>query len=340
MRKLDRPVAGIDKVTYSINPIFVNEEVFMKEKGQFSVISKNRNVKYIYLDPYNIFVVTKVGAFYEMTINQEGFIPAINYRNQIIWSLCMLYDLGILTVECGLIPAKWLIVTKPELFIIHINALEFYFDLWCNDIEILNPDAFNIVGNKNEGISYYSRDYKFRGREDKRNGNKLSSSNRNSSVIIYDKNALDRTNRMYSSEVLDKLKSSMRIEFKLYRTNTKWLNLGNLDGTYLQILNKHLDYLAMQFYRYLLDNVDVETRHNPLFRKIIDAVDEMENFVRFRPKELKSRENRKKIKCTADDVKLLEEKLINPKKRAAGTIKNMEKVEEKMKEKNVFLYGK
>jgi len=77
-----------------------------------------------------------------------------------------------------------------------------------------------------------------------------------------------------------------RTEFRLYSGNTDWLNWDNLKGTYLQIFNRHKNYLAVIYNDYIYGCLNISKSADNSFTKVMKTAKANGNY-RYRGKELK-----------------------------------------------------
>jgi hypothetical protein len=103
-----------------------------------------------------------------------------------------------------------------------------------------------------------------------------------------------RDNNIASLEKLKQNQNPIRCEFKLYSTNTDWLNWDNLKGNYRDIFNRYLGLLAVIYNNRVDGCITVKGKENPNFKRVVKCASQ-ENKTRFKNKrgddQLKKRES-------------------------------------------------
>jgi len=288
--ELTRSRFGIDKICVALNPLWLREDIPFNCDGIFS------------LDPMHYINLKKKGGVYvELQINQEAFMPSLDYKMQVAAYLPLLLEKGLLQIENDAFGQTFLLMYYDYL-IIGLTRVEIYIDTEPDIIEVMEDASFSSINearqeeglfcyenSHNDSKGFYSYDY---AREDKKKNIK----HRDSSICIYDKRKKDLADNHINKQSILKHKYSYRIEWRIDISNSNWLNLDNIQGSARQIFNRYADYMAFNYNSYLRDNVDISfKKNNRELNKVIKIADRQMNddIQRFTSKKLKTRKNEK-----------------------------------------------
>lgn len=274
-----RPQSGIDKIKLLLNTSAITSKF---------IDAIRINNPYTLFPGDNRICLEKRGESYLLILNQEFFDFSQNILSQIN------------TIILYLVYREYLLQTVYNQqnnglpYIVHVTEVEFYFDderknLWVKknhaspNIEEArkNNKFFSLTSeNRNPTHTYYSCDYM--PAIDNKNGVK-------STICIYDKEERDLATIVYQKgitkeQILERIhnhKWKMRLEFRLSRDNCVYLNLQNLYGTYLQVLNRYLELLSILYNRFCREKIYVEINNNPKLKKVVKKADELKSVSRF-----------------------------------------------------------
>jgi len=277
--ELNRPRMGIDKISVALNPFYLADNIPFNKKGLYS------------LDSYNYVILKKHGNYFiELQINQEGFEPNLDYKCQIISYLLVLLRKGLFKIENNAVN-RCMLIMNYNLILLSTIGLEFYIDCKYKDIQVQEEltkksmneakDAeglFCFENTKNQTKTFYSHNF---------DGKKKIAS----SICIYDKRSKDLHDNHFSKDSIMKHKYPLRIEFRIYSSNSDWLNMDNLKGSSRIIFNRYLEYLAYLYNKFLLYTVEFKTNGNPELCKIVTVAGKQTHYSRFRSNRLKTRKN-------------------------------------------------
>jgi hypothetical protein len=266
-----RPCEGIDKIGVLLNPLFLNKECKKK-----------------HIDPFNRLELHRAGVFKVLTIKQEYLNPIIDHQIQIAFAIYELIKQGIINFPDTLM-TPFFIYKNHHLFIFNIVALEFYSSWEKEEIKIndemvkLNLDEAKendclyryIDINKNITDTYYSND-------------KALTKYDRSGFICYNKQEKDLRDNQIPKNVIYDFSKPIRTEFRLYADNTPWLHWDNLRGTYKDIFNRHIKYLATIYNKFVKGCITINSRSNKYIEKVIRIAEE-EDPIRYTGKQLKKR---------------------------------------------------
>jgi len=178
-----------------------------------------------------------------------------------------------------------------------LAGLEFYFDFKEDNIQIEedmtdtcidrakeNDCLFNYVNKETheKTETYYSPDVNVR-------------KSRKSSFIIYNKNKKDDKDNQIAKDAIRSNEYSIRCEFRLYSTNSVWLNYDNLKGSYKDVFNNYKELLAVLYNSHVKGCITTIGRTNKNFNAI-KRISEKNNAIRYRGRRLKKAEPMSKTK--------------------------------------------
>jgi len=286
-QKLLRPQNGIDRVTLKLH-----SEMFCFPFEKF--IKKKEHYYFMYLRPDNSLIIKKNYNEYFLEINQEYFDTKKNYLAQIIFVLNLL-------VKNGFTNDKSLITRENLCNYIfrNITNLEFYFDFKKEYVQVqkyvmkqetakVENAFFRYSTTQTTTNTYYSA--KMKGK---------------SHICIYDKEEKDKYDKI-SREAIQAHPYKTRIEFRLNVNNCNYMNIFNLEGTYNEIFDKYIEYLAVKYNSFIKDKVIINIDGDGKFYKIIEKA-KIVNQNRFRNndgkliKSAKTAVNRKVIRSSKND---------------------------------------
>ena len=274
-----RPQSGIDKIKLLLNTNAITIKFI-------DAIKKN--------NPYTLFprdnriCLEKRGESYLLILNQEFF----DFRQNILLQINMV--ILYLVYRGYLWRTSYSQQNNGLAYIVHVTEVEFYFDDERKNLWVIHNHAFHNIeeARKNDGFfsltdengtpthTYYSCDYM--PATDNKNGIK-------STICIYDKEQRDiativNQKGITREQIFEKIQNhkwKMRLEFRLSRDNCVYLNPQNLNGTYLQVLNRYLELLAILYNRFCREKVYVVINNNPKLKKVVKKADELKSVSRF-----------------------------------------------------------
>lgn len=274
-----RPQSGIDKIklllnTSAITPKFIDA---VRINNPYTLFPRDNKI-----------CLEKRGESYLLILNQEFF----DFRQNILLQINMVI---LYLVHCGyLLQTAYSQQNYGLPYIVHVTEVEFYFDDERKNLWVKQNHAFHNIeeARKNNGFfsltgehgnpthTYYSCDYM--PATDNKNGVK-------STICIYDKEHRDiativNQKGLTREQILEQIHNhrwKMRLEFRLSRDNCVYLNLQNLNGTYLQVLNRYLELLSILYNRFCREKVYVEINNNPKLKKVVKKADELKSVSRF-----------------------------------------------------------
>lgn len=274
-----RPQSGIDKIklllnTSAITPKFIDA---VRINNPYTLFPRDNRI-----------CLEKRGESYLLILNQEFFDFSQNILSQIN------------TIILYLVHREYLLQTVYSqqnnglAYIVHVTEVEFYFDDERKNLWVIHNHAFDKIekARKNDGFffptdengkpthTYYSCDYM--PATDNKNGVK-------STICIYDKEQRDiativNQKGITREQILEKIhnhKWKMRMEFRLSRDNCHYLHPQNLNGTYLQVLNRYLELLALLYNRFCWGKIYIEKNKNTKLKKVVEQADKMKFVSRF-----------------------------------------------------------
>ncbi|GAB1482882.1 hypothetical protein MASR2M78_16980 [Treponema sp.] len=205
-----RCIEGIDKIKIVLNPLFINPN--------------KRNIKHI--DPHNRLTLHRAGWFTALAIHAEYFNMVIDYKMNIALAIYDLIKNEIISFPDNMYTLSF-IYKNLDWFVLFVQELEFFFDFRPEDIVIdedeLNP---NIDGEGKQLIKYRSTFY----------SNDYRSGKRHSILKIYDRETKLKQDRSMKSQDISSHPYKSRLEFRLCRNNCEYLNIDDLEGTYVEII--------------------------------------------------------------------------------------------------------
>ena len=274
-----RPQSGIDKIKLLLNTNTITTKFIDATKI---------NNPYTLFPRDNRICLEKRGESYLLILNQEFF----DFRQNILLQINMV--ILYLVYRGYLWRTSYSQQNNGLTYIVHVTEVEFYFDderknLWVkknhafHNIEEArkNDDFFSLTDeNGNQTHTYYSCDYM--PATDNKNGVK-------STICIYDKEQRDiativNQKGITREQILEQIhnhKWKIRMEFRLSRDNCVYLNLQNLNGTYLRVLNRYLELLAILYNRFCREKVYIEINNNPKLKKVVKKAEELKSVSRF-----------------------------------------------------------
>jgi hypothetical protein len=257
---------GIDRIGVLLNPLFFDKKNINRHK-----------------DPYNRLTLHKAGQFYVLSIHEEWFNPFFDYQVQIALAVYELVKEGVITFPDTPFTPLY-ICQYHKYFILNIVALEFFSDFKHANIKLEKEMLKKTIDEaKDEGGLYQYYD---------KNSNKLTDTcyspdkkgSKKSKHIVYNK--LEKSikdNNHAPIETLIKTQNPIRLEFRIYANNSKWLHWDNLKGDYQKIFNRYKEYLAVIFNNYIAGCLTIKGKENNNYKKIIKTA-KSKNRERFRTK--------------------------------------------------------
>lgn len=264
---------GIDRIGVLLNPLFFDKKNISRHK-----------------DPYNRLTLHKAGRFYVLSIHEEWFNPFFDYQVQIALAVYVLVKEGVISFPDSPFTPLY-IYQYHKYFILNIVALEFFSDFKYSNIKLEKEMLKTTIDEaKYEGGLYQYRDEK---------NNKLTDTyyspdkkgSKKSKHIVYNK--LEKSikdNNHAPVETLIKTQNPIRLEFRIYANNSKWLHWDNLKGDYQKIFNRYKEYLAVIFNNYIAGCLTIKGKENNNYKKIIKTA-KSKNRERFRTKGEKLKQN-------------------------------------------------
>jgi hypothetical protein len=164
------------------------------------------------------------------------------------------------------------IYNNLQYLVAEIKEIEFYFDFRRKAINILYPER---LINKNG--AFYSSDW--RPHEDR--------PTRKSFLAYYDRPERLKKLRKIPWKIIDANPYKKRIEFRLTKENCKLRTLNDIAGTYLEVINRYMPYLAIIYFREFFGNVIVDCDEHPIFYYTYELAAEGKK--RYHGKELEKR---------------------------------------------------
>jgi hypothetical protein len=267
---------GIDKVDVLLNPLFFSQDNINRHK-----------------DPYHRLALRPAGVFWVLSIQAEWFNPFVDYQAQIAFAVYELAKEGVISFM-GTPCTPWMIYLFHECFFLNIVAIEFYSDFKRDNVAIHDAKVFHTIdeAKANDGLYRYYSEKEGQLTETCYSSDKKGA--RKSQFIAYNRLKKSiRDNNIAPVEELEQKQNPIRCEFKLYSTNTNWLNWDNLRGNYQDIFNRHLGLLAVIYNNQVDGCITVKGQENPNFKRVVKYANR-ENKTRFKNKrggdQLKQRE--------------------------------------------------
>lgn len=274
-----RPQSGIDKIKLLLNTNTITTKFIdaIKINNPYTLFPRDNRI-----------CLEKRGESYLLILNQEFF----DFRQNILLQINMV--ILYLVYRGYLWRTSYSQQNNGLAYIVHVTEVEFYFDDERKNLWVIHNHAFHNIEEtrKNDGFfsltdengnqthTYYSCDYM--PATDNKNGVK-------STICIYDKEQRDiativNQKGITREQILEQIHNhrwKMRLEFRLSRDNCVYLNLQNLNGTYLQVLNRYLELLAILYNRFCREKVYVVINNNPKLKKVVKKADELKSVSRF-----------------------------------------------------------
>jgi hypothetical protein len=242
----------------------------------------NYNNQTKHFDPSNNLTIHRSKFQTTLEIHAEYFNPMINYHITIACAICELIKKGIINFPDTIFTLPF-IRDNLEWFV-SMSELEMYFDTKRNDVlidkkTVETNDLIKIVDQKTYATTYYSNDFRGDGKH-----------YRKSIISIYDKETKDLKDNHIAHEVIKQHPYKTRIEFRLCRSNCRYLSIDNLAGTFDQIFKRYYPYLAILYNSYLNGNViTTERKKYKQLNKVLDEAREKMK-TRYTRKELRRSE--------------------------------------------------
>lgn len=262
---------GIDKIKVILHPLLINPKKIHFNKDHI-----------MHIHPLNHITLHEGGAQVCLAIHNEFLLPFGDMKLNIVNAIYYLMEKEILIIASDLIPKPFIftiIYNNLSSFIIHIPQLEFFFNLKEENI-IVKEEAVifsylrKIINKRTGSVSYYTNDYR---------------NYRNSMGIIYHKADKDlHDNHKKNAQIVNNL-YKMRLEFRLNNINCNRLSLDNLKGTYADIINRFIPFLAIKYNELFADHVKINPVDNWYLTKLLATAKENESKKRYTGKELKKK---------------------------------------------------
>jgi hypothetical protein len=248
------PNEGIDKITLLLHPY-----MYGYIQGNIKIRKDNKII--LYNDQKIVLYKEINSGFIYMTVQCEFIDLCADMRFTLTNALVRLISNGIVLFGGNEYPdlRYAFIYNYLESFIWLIHDIEFYFNFprACIEIDEDENDP-DIPDSEKElihvGTTIYSPDFKKK--------------ERTSSIILYDKEHELRVKNQSRHTELENHTRPLRIEFKLYKNNSKYLSLENLKGNYSDIMERFTPHLASLYTRYFYGYVYVNSTDTPYFNKI------------------------------------------------------------------------
>ena len=252
------PQSGIDVIRLTLFPFFFNHLTFRDKK---------------HVNPHNTITIHKAGMFYTLEIHIEYFDLMEDFYTVIARAIYdLIYgDFIFFPLYDGVID---FIKNNINWFVLCIHEVEFYFNLLRKSV-IVNEDAVErneLIQFKENGIgqySYYSNDYRAAERRNKKTGKISRNIKRHSLIHLYDKKAKNLKDNHINHEELEKDKHEIRLEFKLFRDNCKFLSLENFNGNFYKILSRFNPLLAIIYNQKVLGKIQIKGKKNKELANVI-----------------------------------------------------------------------
>jgi hypothetical protein len=247
----------IDKITVVLTPWFIDYEKIKTEP---------------HIDPHNRLTLHRFGAMVSLAVHWEWIDPAIDIPTNIARAIHELIKKGYIMFPDNVFTFSF-ILSQPGWFIMYVQQIEFAFDFLKDHVHI-SPEAVEsgeLVQYRDTG-TYYTSDY--------------HKGKRKSVGIIYDKaekNARDNKPMKVQAKA-----HGQRIEFRLCRNNSDYVNLDNLKGPVNSVFNRYVDLLATIYHNFFMGSVEVEGKHNRHFNRVVEKA--AEGHSRYRGDKLKRSE--------------------------------------------------
>ena len=229
---------GIDTISFRLNPRYVNPSMWFHQREEKSYAPSIRKLfPGISLRSQK----TDYGTCYYCDIQHERLMMGADILFQVE---AMVYLL--IQTRCIIIPPKYadrpVFVSHYGLpILIKLSALDFFFDFKQKDAVFSEiPHGFE--------TTRYSPDHK----------------KKTSLICLYDKNAeFESMLRNGKLKEITRTDAPMRCEIRLRNSNSQYLNLGNLKGTYQQVFWRYRMVLARIWRRYgnSVGKIGADIRH-------------------------------------------------------------------------------
>jgi hypothetical protein len=260
---------GIDKIKVIINPLVLNRKKIHFNQDHI-----------MHIHPHNHLTLHEEGAQVCLAIHYEYLMPFFDMRLNIANAIYYLMEKGIVFNTFDTFPKEIVIVfiyNYLSNFVIHIPQLEFFFNIKEENIFIKEEAvAFGylrkVVNGKSSAVSYYSVDYR---------------SYRDSMIIIYHKAFKEVHDNHKSIAEIASNSYKIRLEFRLNNINCKRLHLDNLKGTYNDIINRFIPFLAIKYNELMANYVEINPVDNYYLSKLLVEANRQETVKRYTGKELK-----------------------------------------------------
>jgi hypothetical protein len=232
------PIEGIDKITVTLNP---STSYFIRTEKPFTDYKHHIRLDQVFY----------YGNWSFLTIQGQMIDPTIDIRFSIAKAIYELIEKKILVFPMDL--ALGFIYAKLPYFVYNIKEIELYFDFKPNNIQILNPELLNQIE-----TSFYSNDFRSYPNRPKRK----------SFLEIYDHAENLKRQRHVAWKKIEENPYKLRIEFNLTKYNSRNITLGDLSGSYDEVITRYTPYLAVLYFREFYGNVIVNDVEHPHFNKI------------------------------------------------------------------------
>jgi hypothetical protein len=232
------PIEGIDKITVTLNP---SVSFFIKNYKPYI-----DHTHYIRLDH-----VFYYGNWAFLTIQSQKIEPTVDIRFSIAKAIYELIGKKILVFPLDF-NVEFIYMNLPY-FVRNIKETEFYFDFRPENIRFLHPELLNQIM-----TSLYSDDFR----------SYPNRPTRKSCLEVYNHADYLMKQRHISWKKIEENPYKHRIEFNLTKYNSRNITLGDLSGSYDEVINRYTPYLAVLYSRFLYGNVLVNDLEHPHFNKI------------------------------------------------------------------------
>jgi hypothetical protein len=252
------PIEGIDKITLLLQPYiypYIHGAMHLKKHNKIILYNSGSLVLYKEHTSGNIY----------LTIQCSFILLVMDMQLIIANAIIELVDNGIIQFAVGFMPfLRNLFITQYLCnFVWLVHDVEFYFSFREECVEVVEyetdpaiPDEYDYEEKAliHIGSTIYSRDF--------------NKGKRTSSLILYNKQEELAKKQQTSDAELAAMTHPLRIEFKLYKNNTRYLSLANFQGTYEDIIHRFTPHLASLYARFFKGYIYVNSTETPHFNRI------------------------------------------------------------------------
>jgi hypothetical protein len=266
---------GIDSIDLMIQPYLYGSLDLSKQLDPYQRVSIFSTMARI---PQNNGLFAYL-PYYYLHISGEYINPELPVKETIAIAITMLMRKNILIIKDAINGLAYneastaLIKNNLSLFVTGISGIEFCFDFKEENVKITKDAVIiNVSDNSfleflrkkqkdrphyliKEESTYYSYDYNKR---------------RKSTLKLYNRETwLLKKNNEYSKDFIKNNPYKMRIEFVFKKHyNSSYITVNNIDGTYYQIIERFIPYLAKLYRKYFWGKVSVDPSEHRYFSQI------------------------------------------------------------------------